>query len=87
MLPLNPSSTLTRPAAFVSQEWSTYFSNGRADTAPGGWKGILYANLAIVDPKTAYAFFAQDGFDMSWLDGGASRTWYLAFCAALGGNS
>ena len=64
-----------------------YFSNGRADQVQGGWRGILYANLALVDPKTAYRFFAQEHFDYSWLDGGASRTWYLAFCAALGGAS
>lgn len=85
MLPLSPASTLSRPAAFVQQEWATYFDNGRVDTVVGGWRGILYANLALVDPKTAYAFFAQTDFDVSWLDGGASRTWYLAFCAGLGG--
>lgn len=85
MLPLAPSSPFTRPAAFVAQEWATYFDNGRADAVTTGWKGILYANLAITDPTTAYQFFAQDGFDAQWLDGGASRTWYLAFCAGLGG--
>lgn len=85
MLPLSPASSLSRPAAFVSQEWTTYFDNGRVDAVAGGWRGILYANLALVDPKSAYAFFAQSNFDDSWLDGGASRTWYLAFCAGLGG--
>lgn len=85
MLPLSPASTLSRPAAFVSQEWATYFDNGRVDAVAGGWRGILYANLALVDPKSAYAFFAQSNFDDGWLDGGASRTWYLAFCAGLGG--
>ena len=86
MIPLNPSSALTRPRAFIQEEWQQYFSNGRADQVQGGWRGILYANLAIIDPKTAWKFFAQDGFQNAWLDGGASRTWYLAWCAALGGT-
>lgn len=87
MIPLNPSSTLTRSRAFVQEEWQQYFSNGRADQIQGGWRGILYANLAMIDPKTAWKFFSQDGFKHEWLDGGASRTWYLAWCAALGGIS
>jgi endo-1,3(4)-beta-glucanase len=81
MLPLLPSSTLTRTNEFVTEEWNTYFSNGRADSIVGGWKGILYANLAIIDPTTSWNFFAQSGFDPSWLDGGASQTWYLALAA------
>lgn len=85
MLPLLPSSALTRTRTFVQQEWDTYFSNGRADAADGGWRGVLYANLALSNPQAAWRFFSQDGFDVSWLDGGASRTWYLALAAGLGG--
>ncbi|KAI1455013.1 glycoside hydrolase family 81 protein [Annulohypoxylon moriforme] len=81
MIPLLPSTKLTRPAKFVKEEWATYFDNGRADEKEGGWKGILYANLATVDPQTAWDFFTQKDFDSSWLDGGASLTWYLAYCA------
>ncbi|KZF24885.1 glycoside hydrolase family 81 protein [Xylona heveae TC161] len=81
MIPLNPSSALTRTQNFVSEEWATYFNNGRVDQVAGGWRGILYANLAIIDPVTSYNFFAQSNFDASWLDGGASRTWYLAYSA------
>lgn len=29
----------------------------------------------------AWNFFAQEDFDPAWLDGGASRTWYLVFAA------
>ena len=47
----------------------------------GGWKGILFANYAIVNPVAAWEFFVDPAFDASWLDGGASRTWYLAFAA------
>ncbi|RDI79040.1 hypothetical protein Vi05172_g10907 [Venturia inaequalis] len=69
----------------VREEWSSYFSNSRVEQVGGGWRGILYANLALVDAQTAYGFFEQRGFDYGWIDGGASRTWYLAYCAALGG--
>lgn len=85
MLPLNPSSAYTRTPTFVSEEWDTYFSNGRAEAVVGGWKGILFANLALIDPVTSYNYFASDDFDYTTLDGGASRTWYLAFAAGLGG--
>ena len=83
MLPLLPHSALTRTAEFVQEEWNTYFSNGRADAIAGGWKGILYANLALVDPVTSFNFFNSLTFDPSWLDGGASKTWYLAFAAGM----
>ena len=86
MIPLNPSSTLTRTKQFVSEEWNTYFADNAVDAAKnvgGGWKGILYANLAIIDPQTSFNFFNQDNFDSSWLDGGASRTWYLAYAAGM----
>ena len=52
-----------------------------ADTVAGGWKGVLFANLALIDPVAAWNFFAGQNFDLGWIDGGASRTWYLAFAA------
>ncbi|KAI4240430.1 MAG: hypothetical protein L6R40_005141 [Gallowayella cf. fulva] len=91
MLPLLPYSALTRSAAFVSQEWSLLFDPSNhaapdpATSVQGGWKGILYANLALIDPRKSWEFFAQDDFHMSWIDGGASRTWYLAWAAGMGG--
>jgi len=84
MLPLLPYSSLTRPPRFVAEEWNTYFNTTSpvpASSVQGGWKGILYANLALVDPRAAWRFFSQSGFDAGWIDGGASRTWYLAWCA------
>jgi len=81
MIPLMPSSTLTRTRQFVTEEWDSVFSNGRADAVAGGWKGILYANLAIIDPSAAWNFFSQPNFDSGWIDGGASLTWYLALAA------
>ena len=88
MIPLIPASSLTRTRTFVQQEWDVYFADNATDPAKavlGGWKGILYANLAIIDPVTSYDFFSQSEFDVSFLDGGASLTWYLAWAAGLGG--
>ncbi|KAF2493529.1 putative endo-1,3-beta-glucanase [Lophium mytilinum] len=85
MLPISPATSYIRSKDFVNEEWNTYFSNGRVDSVAGGWRGVLWADYALVDPKAAYNFFAKSGFDYGLIDGGASRTWYLAFCAALGG--
>ncbi|CAJ2504847.1 Uu.00g122410.m01.CDS01 [Anthostomella pinea] len=83
MLPLIPSTKFTRPAAFVKEEWAALFDNGRAEKVDGGWKGILFGNLATVDPQAAWSFFTDKDFDPSWIDGGASLTWYLAYAAAF----
>ncbi|KAH0544374.1 hypothetical protein FGG08_001515 [Glutinoglossum americanum] len=78
-------STLARTRNFVREEWERYFDKGRVDQIDDGFKGILYANLAIIDPVSAWKFFSQSNFQSQWLDGGASRAWYLAFAAGLGG--
>lgn len=94
MMPINPSSSLTRPRAFVQEEWDAIFSHGRATKdGPEGeegkydaWRGILYANLALADPKESFKFFRDgvDGhWDERWVDGSASRTWYLVWAAGL----
>lgn len=87
MLPISPVSAVTRPANFVDEEWNTYFSNGRAQAADKGWSGLLMANRALVDPRESWAYFASPSFTSDNLDGGASRTWYLAFAAAMAGDS
>ncbi|EXJ82509.1 endo-1,3(4)-beta-glucanase [Capronia epimyces CBS 606.96] len=90
MIPIMPFSTLTRTPQFVEEEWTAYFADGavrQASDISGGWKGIVYANLAIINPTAAYNFFTQSDFDASWIDGGASRTWYIALSAMLGGVS
>lgn len=84
MLPLNPSTMYTRSNRFIAEEWDVYFAPGRiADAAnvAGGWRGILYGNYACVNARAAWKFFTQPNFDVAWLDGGASRTWYMAFAA------
>ena len=88
MIPIMPCSTLTRKQQFVAEEWATYFADGavaQASNVQGGWKGILYSNFAIINPTAAYNFFAQLNFDPGWIDGGATRTWYLTMSAMLGG--
>ena len=88
MIPMMPYSSLTRTQQFVAEEWATYFADGgsaQASNIQGGWKGLIYSNLAIINPRAAYNFFTQPNFDDGWIDGGATRTWYIALSAMLGG--
>ncbi|CZT24362.1 related to glucan 1,3-beta-glucosidase [Ramularia collo-cygni] len=88
MIPLMPFSSYIRTPTFVQEEWEAYFSNGSyIDTVEGGWRGILMANYAISNPAASYQFFSDPAFNVDFLDGGASLTWYLAYSAALGGAS
>ncbi|KAK0804059.1 endo-1,3-beta glucanase [Friedmanniomyces endolithicus] len=91
MLPQMPCSTLTRSKEFVQQEWDAYFGPQGikpVEQVGGGWRGILMANLATIDPVSSYKFFSNSTgeFEVDYLDGGASQTWYLAWSAALGGS-
>lgn len=81
MLPLLPCSPLCRPSKYVMQEWNDTFSQKRADKAQGGWRGVLYGNLATASPHAALDWFSQPGFADDMLDQGASRTWYLCYAA------
>jgi endo-1,3(4)-beta-glucanase len=81
MLPLLPHVPYTRRPEYVREEWETYFSGGRAEAVNSGWKGILFGNYATIDPRRAFEFFSQEGFNPEWLDGGASLTWYLSYSA------
>ncbi|KAJ5758847.1 hypothetical protein N7520_006003 [Penicillium odoratum] len=86
MLPLLPHSAYIRQRSFVAQEWKDMFSataSTPASQVEGGWKGVLHANLALIDPDASWDFFSQENFNYSWIDGGASRTWYLAYAAGL----
>jgi len=84
MLPLTPMSAYTRLKGFVQEEWTQYFAS-MVDTVEGGWRGLLYANLAFIDPVKSYQWFTRPNFDPSHLDDGASHTWYIALAAGLGG--
>ncbi|KAI5845975.1 endo-1,3(4)-beta-glucanase [Tricharina praecox] len=84
MLPLTAISPYIRGQTFVTEEWNLYF-RGKTGAIDDGWKGILYANLALIDAKGTFAFFNSTGWKAKWLDGGASRSWYMAFSGSLGG--
>ncbi|KKZ63595.1 endo-1,3(4)-beta-glucanase [[Emmonsia] crescens] len=85
MLPIIPSSAYTRQKDFVREEWDAMFSEKASTPASkvqGGWQGVLYSNLAIIDPVASWDFFSKEPFDLSRIDGGATRTWYLAYAAS-----
>ncbi|KAK9451563.1 endo-1,3(4)-beta-glucanase [Limtongia smithiae] len=81
MIPVTPISSFIRSPSFTAEEWQMIFQNIIGGMDCGGWKGILYSNVALFDPRQSYRFFASPNFQDSWLDGGASRTWYLAYAA------
>ncbi len=84
MIPITPISSFIRHPGFVKEEWDEIISN-IIKNVDDGWKGILMLNLALLDPRESWNFFANDGFQMKWLDGGMSRTWSLAYIAGVGG--
>lgn len=82
MIPINPSSPYIRNQNFVTEEWNTYFCDGCVDpvnNVTGGWRGILYSNLALIDPVKSWNWLTGPGFDAQYLDDGASLTWYVLF--------
>lgn len=88
MIPINPSSPYIRNQNFVTEEWNTYFCDRCVDpvnTVAGGWRGILYSNLALINPVITWNWLTGSGFDAEYLDDGASLTWYLALAAGMGG--
>jgi endo-1,3(4)-beta-glucanase len=87
MIPLTPISTYIRSPRFVAEEWDKYFKFN-IGAVTDGWRGILMANRAIIDPREAWRFFTGEllGWTPNWIDGGASRSWYLTFAGGLGGN-
>ncbi|KAF2674038.1 endo-1,3-beta-glucanase Engl1 [Microthyrium microscopicum] len=83
MIPVSPVTALIRTPNFVQEEWCAFFDQGRVDQIQSGWNGLLQANHGLLDPKAAYEYFAASNFNWGLLDGGASRTWYLAYFAAI----
>ena len=84
MIPLMPFSPMIRPKQFVQEEWDAFFKPGAVADArniKGGWQGLVLANQALIQPKASFDFFNRTDFDLGSLDGGATRTWYLALAA------
>lgn len=80
VIPIHAPTGFTRSKNFISEEWDAFFA-GSIDGIDNAWKGIMYAGYALVDPQASYNFFASDTFNEAWIDGGASRTWYMAYAA------
>ena len=85
MIPVLAPSGFVRRPRFVQEEWETFFSGGRIDAVQNPWRGVLWANYAIANPQAAWEFFSRPGFSMSWIDGGASLTWYMAYSGGESG--
>jgi len=85
MIPIIAPSGFVRKPRFVQEEWDAFFSNKRIESVNNLWRGIIMANYAVADPMAAWQFFSRSEFQASWIDGGASLTWYMAYSAALAG--
>lgn len=85
MLPITPVSSYIRNPTFVQQEWDSVLTP-ILPSVNSGWLGVLRLNQALYDPKSAYDFFSSPSFQNTYLDGGASLTWSLAFAAGVGGS-
>ncbi|ODV92918.1 glycoside hydrolase family 81 protein, partial [Tortispora caseinolytica NRRL Y-17796] len=82
MIPLTPASLYVRKAAFVQQEWDTWFApNNYIDSVQSGWTGILYQNLALTNPAASYNFFANTPYNRKYIDQGCSWTHSLVWAA------
>ena len=81
MIPVHAPTGLTRNKNFIQEEWDAFFGGGAIDSIDNPWKGIAYAQYALVDPVVSYEFFASDSFQDNWIDGGASRSWSMAYAA------
>ncbi|KAG7929531.1 hypothetical protein KL925_000273 [Ogataea polymorpha] len=82
MLPITPVSSLIRGPTFVKEEWENVLSS-KIGNVTDGWKGILMLNVALYDPATSYNFFSGSDFSTNYLDNGMSKTWSLAYTAAV----
>lgn len=81
-IPISSFSSFVRTPAFVKEEWDQKLA-AIVDNVTDGWKGIIYLNLALTDPTTAYNFFNSPSFSDSYLDNGQSKTWSLTYSGAF----
>ena len=81
MIPVHSPTGLTRNKNFISEEWNAFFGDGKIDNIDNFWKGIAYGNYALVDPEASWEFFSSDSFNPGWIDGGNSRSWFMAYAA------
>lgn len=82
MLPITPISSFVRSPDFVKYEYES-FLRGKQSGFVKGWLGIVYLNIALYDPATAWAFFNISSFDYGYLDDGMTLSWTLAYIAGV----
>ncbi|CAM0138853.1 unnamed protein product [Umbelopsis sp. WA50703] len=79
-LPMTPElGEYIKDPEFVEQEWAQRLEPA-LNGVQGGWKGVLLANYAIIDPSSAYAQLRN-----AEVDGGQSRAFSLYFAATQPG--
>lgn len=81
-IPITPASSFVRHPTFVQEEWAQKLAPIVAQVQDG-WKGIMFLNLALCDPKASYDFFSSSSFTSAYLDNGQSLTWSLAYSGAF----
>ncbi|KAH3679464.1 hypothetical protein WICMUC_000954 [Wickerhamomyces mucosus] len=84
-IPISSISSYIRNPSFVQEEWKQKLESV-VDNVTDGWKGIIYLNLALYDPKSSFEFFNSPSFSDNYLDNGQSKTWSLAYSGAFGSS-
>ncbi|KAL6703656.1 endo-1,3-beta glucanase [Coniothyrium glycines] len=98
--PVTPATAYIRPRPFTKEDCERYLthslnhSHSRASPAESlvdvdARRSLLYAHLALVDARASWAFFrdGEHGFwDERWVEGGASRAWFLVWAGAWVGS-
>ncbi|KAG2187346.1 hypothetical protein INT44_005032 [Umbelopsis vinacea] len=75
-LPMTPElGEYIKDPEFVKQEWDQKLDRV-LDKVQGGWKGVLLANYAIINPTAAYSQLRT-----ATMDGGQSRAFSMYFAA------
>lgn len=85
MIPITPVSSYIRGPKYVKEEWDAKLSN-IVDQIPDGWRGLLYLNYGLFDPRAAWKWFTRGDWQDNLIDGGMSKTWSLAYIAGIGGS-
>ncbi|EPY51948.1 endo-1,3-beta-glucanase Eng2 [Schizosaccharomyces cryophilus OY26] len=85
MIPITPISGYVRTPSYVKSSWDAKIAPTIKNVL-NGWTGVLYSNLAITDPTAAWKEFSSSDFKDSYIDNGASKTWYLALAAGMGAS-
>lgn len=82
MIPFTPITKYLKDPEWVRAEWEAFFSTPeKYGVVEFGWNGLLYSNLALIDPVKSFNYFKVKDFDKLFLDEVASLTYSLAYAA------